>query len=128
MANNINEVNRIAADTKFVGDLATKTDIRIDGAFEGRLYCEARVVVGEKATIKGDIFSSFIDFNGTMLGGNFYAKDTLSLKAGCSVKGDLFFQKLQVELDAKYAGKCQMITEADFNKAAAPMIALLPKA
>ncbi len=67
MANNINEINRIAADTKFTGDLATRTDIRIDGTFEGRLFCDARVVVGEKAIIKGDIFCTFIDFNGTML-------------------------------------------------------------
>ena len=86
MANNINEINRIAADTKFTGDLATRTDIRIDGTFEGRLYSRARVVVGEKAVVKGDIFASYIDFNGTMLGGNFYVKDTLSLKSGCTVK------------------------------------------
>lgn len=128
MANNINEINRIAADTKFTGDLATRTDIRIDGTFEGRLFCDARVVVGEKAIIKGDIFCTFIDFNGTMLGGNFYVKDTLSLKAGCSVQGDLYFQKFQVELDAKYAGKCQMIGEAEFNKVSAPVAAMLQKA
>jgi hypothetical protein len=55
-------------------------------------------------------------------------KDTLSLKAGCSVQGDLYFQKFQVELDAKYAGKCQMIGEAEFNKVSAPVAAMLQKA
>ena len=120
-----NEVNRIAEGTCFIGDFASCSDIRIDGSFEGRLYCEARVVVGEKATIKGDIFCSYIDFNGTMLEGNFYVKDTLSLKSGCMVKGDMNFNKLQVELDAKFTGKCQVMEAADFDKAAASMTDLL---
>ena len=124
---NLNDVNRIAAGAKFTGDMATLNDIRIDGTFEGRLYSRARVVVGEKAVVKGDIFASYIDFNGTMLGGNFYVKDTLSLKAGCTVNGDLFFQRFQVELDARFTGKCQVIDEAAFNKVSSPMSSLLGK-
>ena len=130
MANtvNVNDVNRIAAGAKFTGDIATVNDIRIDGSFEGRLFSEARVVVGEKAVVKGDIFATFVDFNGTMQGGNFYVKDTLSLKSGCTVVGDLYFQRFQVELDAKFTGKCQVMSEADFHKAAAPMESMLRNA
>ena len=124
----INDVNRIAAGAKFTGDIATVNDIRIDGSFEGRLYSEARVVVGEKAVVKGDIFATFVDFNGTMLGGNFYVKDTLSLKSGCSVDGDLYFQRFLVELDAKFTGKCQVMSEAEFRKVSASMETLLRKA
>ena len=129
MANNVNvnDVNRIAAGAKFTGDMATLNDIRIDGTFEGRLYSRARVVVGEKAVVKGDIFASYIDFNGTMLGGNLYVKDTLSLKAGCTVNGDLYFQRFQVELDARFTGKCQVIDEAAFNKVSAAMSSMLGK-
>lgn len=129
MANtvNVNDVNRIAAGAKFTGDIATVNDIRIDGSFEGRLYSESRVVVGEKAVVKGDIFATYIDFNGSMLGGNFYVKDTLSLKAGCKVEGDLYFQRFQVELDAKFTGKCQVMDEAEFRKIASPMEAMLRK-
>ena len=124
----INDVNRIAVGSKFTGDFATVNDIRIDGSFEGRLYSEARVVVGEKAVVKGDIFATFVDFNGTMLGGNFYVKDTLSLKSGCSVDGDLYFQRFQVELDAEFTGKCQVMSETEFRKVSASMEALLRKA
>ena len=130
MANtpNINDVNRIAANAKFIGDMATENDIRIDGSFEGRLFSEARVVVGEKAVVKGDIFATLIDFSGTMLNGAFYAKDTLSLKTGCTVEGDLFFQRFQVELDAKFTGKCQVMEEPEFRKLAAPIEGMLRKA
>ena len=49
---NMNDVNRIAVGTKLIGDMASGNDIRIDGEFEGRLYCAGRVVVGEKAVLK----------------------------------------------------------------------------
>lgn len=123
----VNDVSRISAGSTIRGEIISPYDIRIDGNFEGKIISDAKVVVGEKATIKGDIICNDCDFSGT-IEGNFYVKDTLSLKAGCSVQGDLYFQKFQVELDAKYAGKCQMIGEAEFNKVSAPVAAMLQKA
>ena len=124
-SSNMNDVNRIAFGAEFKGDLATANDMRIDGDFDGRLYCEGRLVVGQKATIKGDIFCTDVDFSGTMTGGNIYARETLSLKGGCSVHGDLFFQRFQVELDAKFTGSCKVLEEGEFAKVSAPVAALL---
>ena len=124
---NVNEVSRVSSGTIIRGDIYSPNDIRIDGSFEGRIISKCKVVVGENAVITGDIVCENADFWGKMHG-NFYVKDTLSLKAGCSVQGDLYFQKFQVELDAKYAGKCQMIGEAEFNKVSAPVAAMLQKA
>jgi cytoskeletal protein CcmA (bactofilin family) len=121
----MNDVNRIAYGAEFKGDLATANDMRIDGDFDGRLYCEGRLVVGQKATIKGDIFCTDVDFSGTMTGGNIYTRETLSLKGGCSVHGDLFFQRFQVELDAKFTGSCKVLDEGEFAKVSAPVAALL---
>ena len=56
-----------------------------------------------------------MDFCGTMKG-NFFVKDTLTLKAGCSVEGDLHVKRLQVELGARFNGNCKMIDEAQFDK------------
>ncbi len=124
-SSNMNDVNRIAYGAEFKGDLATANDMRIDGDFDGRLYCEGRLVVGQKATIKGDIFCTDVDFSGTMTGGNIYTRETLSLKGGCSVHGDLFFQRFQVELDAKFTGSCKVLDEGEFAKVSAPVAALL---
>jgi cytoskeletal protein CcmA (bactofilin family) len=52
--------------------------------------------------------------------GTFFVKDTLSLKTGCSVNGTLRFKRLQVELDAKINGTCQVINEKDEARPAAP--------
>ena len=122
---NMNDVNRIAVGTKLIGDMASENDIRIDGDFEGRLYCAGRVVVGEKAVLKGDFFCANIDFSGTMIGGNIYARETLSLKAGCSIQGDLFFQRFQVELDSRFTGSCKVLKEGEFDKLSSSVAALL---
>ena len=117
---NVNEVSRISAGTTFKGEITTPTDLRVDGIFEGKICSKGRVVVGEKAQIKGDIICQNVDFTGTMHG-NFYVKDTLSLKGGCTVEGDLNIKRLQVELDAKFNGNCRMISEAEFDKIVAQM-------
>ena len=122
---NMNDVNRIALGTKLIGDLASENDIRIDGEFEGRLYCAGRVVVGEKAVLKGDFFCTNVDFSGTMTSGNIYARGTLSLKAGCTVEGNLFFQRFQVELDSRFTGTCKVLKDGEFDKVSASVAALL---
>ncbi len=112
---NVNEVSRISAGTVIKGEITSPNDIRIDGRFDGQVCSKGRVVVGEKAIVKGDIICQNVDFCGTMKG-NFYVKDTLSLKGGCSVDGDLHVKRLCVELDAKFNGNCRMIAESEFDK------------
>jgi len=112
---NVNEVSRISNGTVVKGEISSSNDIRIDGTFEGKIQSKGRVVVGEKALIKGDIICANVDFWGTMEG-NFFVKDTLSLKSSSKVKGDLHIKRLQVELDAKFDGTCQMISESDFDR------------
>jgi cytoskeletal protein CcmA (bactofilin family) len=117
----INEVSRLAPGSCFKGDLVLDHDIRIDGTFEGRLFCGSRVVVGEKAVVNGEVYSTVVDFGGTMEYGKFFVKDALTLQSGCKVKGDLNFHRLQVEIGAVYSGSCQMIGENEFNQAASAL-------
>ena len=112
---NVNEVSRISLGTLVKGEIQSPGDIRIDGSFDGKLISKGRVVVGEKATLTGDVICQNMDFCGTMKG-NFYVKDTLNLKAGCSVEGDLHIKRLQVELGARFNGNCHMLEEAEFEK------------
>ena len=112
---NVNSISRISAGTVIKGEILSPTDIRIDGTFEGRVQSKGRVVVGESATIKGDIVCENIDLCGKVEG-NLFVKDTLSLKEGCVVDGNLHIRRLAVELGATFNGNCKTITEAEFNK------------
>ena len=59
---NVNEVSRISTGTVLKGEINSPVDLRIDGIFEGRIFSSGRVVVGEKAEIKGEIFCENLNF------------------------------------------------------------------
>ena len=111
----VNEVSRISAGTTVKGEITSPYNVRIDGNFEGKVISEAKVVVGEKATIKGDIICNNADLWGT-INGDLYVKDTLALKETCVINGDLHIRRLSVELDATFNGNCKMITEEEFTR------------
>lgn len=112
---NVNEVSRISSGTIIKGEITSPNDIRIDGSFEGKIISKGRVVVGDKAVISGDIICENVDFWGKMTG-SLYVKDTLSLKEGCKVNGDIHIKRLAVELGAQFNGNCSMLAEGDFDK------------
>jgi len=111
----VNDVSRISAGSTIKGEITSPNDIRVDGTFEGKIVSQAKVVVGEKAVVKGDIVCSSCDFWGK-IDGDFYVKDTLSLKDTCVVTGNLHIRRLQVDLDATFNGNCQMISESEFTQ------------
>lgn len=114
---NVNSISRISAGTIIKGEISSPYDIRIDGTFEGKIQTKGRVVVGETATVKGDIICENIDLWGKVDGGVF-VKDTLALKEGCVVNGNLHIKRLSVELGSTFNGNCKMISDAEFDKVA----------
>lgn len=116
---NINSVSRISEGTLFKGDIESKSDIRIDGTFEGKITTTGRVVVGEGALVKGEVFCENADIFGNF-DGSLQVRDTLSLMGACTVKGDLEIAKLSVELGAAFDGTCKMLRKGAPAPAAAP--------
>ncbi len=122
---NVNSISRISAGTVIKGQIMSPSDIRIDGTFEGKVQSKGRVVIGESAVIKGDIMCNDVDLWGKVEG-NVYVKDTLALKDGCVVNGNLHIRRLSVELGATFNGNCKTITEAEFDKLAGISTAAKP--
>ncbi|MCQ2114598.1 MAG: polymer-forming cytoskeletal protein [Bacteroidales bacterium] len=110
---NVNAVSRISEGTFIKGEITSPSDIRIDGSFEGKLISKGKVVVGEGATIVGDVICANMDMYGSIKG-NIFVRDILTLKAGCEVDGNIAIRRLEVELDSQFNGNCKMITEDDF--------------
>ena len=115
MESDVNEVSRISTGTVIKGEIYSPNDMRIDGSFEGLISSKGRVVVGEKAVIGGNIVCDNLDFWGKMTG-SIYVKDTLTLKNGCVIEGDLHIKKLVVELGAHFDGNCKMLSDGEFDK------------
>jgi cytoskeletal protein CcmA (bactofilin family) len=112
---NVNSVSRISAGTVIKGEIQSPYDLRIDGTFEGKIQTKGRVVVGESAIIKGDIICENVDLWG-IVEGDLFVKDTLALKEGCKMNGNINISRLAVELGATFNGTCRTITEEEFNK------------
>ena len=121
----VNSISRISSGTIIKGEIVSPGDIRIDGTFDGKIQSRGRVVIGETATIKGDIVCDNVDLWGKVEG-NIFVKDTLALKEGCVVNGNLHIRKLAVELGATFNGNCKMITEAEFDKLAGVQTTVKP--
>ena len=112
---NVNSVSRISAGTVIKGEIQSPYDLRIDGTFEGKIQTKGRVVIGESAIIKGNIICENIDLWG-VVEGDLFVKDTLALKEGCKMNGNINISRLSVELGATFNGTCRTITEEEFNK------------
>ena len=112
---NANSVSRISAGTVIKGEIQSPYDLRIDGSFEGKIQTKGRVVVGESAIIKGNIICENVDLWG-IVEGDLFVKDTLALKEGCKMNGNINISRLAVELGATFNGTCRTITEEEFNK------------
>jgi cytoskeletal protein CcmA (bactofilin family) len=83
--------------------------------FEGTLKVKGKVVIGSTAIVKGDIICDNCDICGK-LDGNVYVKDTLGLKDGCVVNGNLHIRRISVELGSTFNGNCRMMNEGEFDK------------
>ena len=112
---NVNTISRISVGTIIKGEIVSSSDIRIDGTFEGKIQSNGRVVIGESAYVKGDVICENLDLWGKV-DGNVYVKDTLSLKQGCTVNGNVHIRRFCVELGSTFNGNCKMITEDEFEK------------
>lgn len=108
------EVSRLSHGTKMTGTLVSSTDIRVDGEFEGRIQTSGKVVIGNTATVKGDIVAGSADIWGTV-SGNIITGDALSLKEGSHVEATLEVVRISVEMGAEFNGSCRMIAAGDFE-------------
>jgi cytoskeletal protein CcmA (bactofilin family) len=99
----------IGANSVFRGNIETKGTLRIDGSMEGNVTADW-VVLGEKASLKGDISSRGIVAGGR-IEGNLEAKEIVEIKARGQVFGDIHTQKLTIVEGGIFEGRSSMSKE-----------------
>ncbi len=99
----------IGVNTEFRGNIDTKGTLRIDGIFEGNINADW-VILGEKASVKGDIESRGIVVGGK-IEGNLKAKEIVEIKSKGQVLGDIHTTKLTVIEGGIFDGRSTMIKE-----------------
>lgn len=99
--------NRIVAETKFKGDIISKTDFRIDGEIEGNFQTSGKLVVGRTGLIKGVVICENADVEGK-IEGTLRVSNVLSLKSTSVIEGEVFTEKLSIEPGAIFNVSCTM--------------------
>ena len=113
----IMERNVIAKNTTIVGDIKSDGDFRIDGALNGTLTTNGRVIIGAEGSIKGKVEATNADIEG-MFSGNLLVSNTLTIKATANISGEVIIGKLSVEPGASFNATCAMkgaIKELNLN-------------
>lgn len=103
---NPEQLNRLVANTKIVGDINIGSCLRLDGEIVGNISCSEKLVVGEEGIIKGDIIASQIEVNG-LIEGTIKTEDLLVLSHTAVIKGDVYTNRLVIEDGAKIEGNIQ---------------------
>lgn len=50
------DIVHVASGTHYTGNMNAKTDVRIDGVFDGTLHCDATVIIGSGGVVYGEVF------------------------------------------------------------------------
>lgn len=99
--------NIIGNGTKFVGDIETNGDLRVDGVIEGNVKSQGKFVLGGSGSVKGNIKCASAEISGSFEG-KMEVTEILSLKASSYFKGEMNVNKLSIEPGAKFIGSCLM--------------------
>lgn len=106
----------ISSDLNIVGDLHSAGEIQIDGTVNGDIRTHA-LVIGETATVKGEIVADAIRVLGTV-NGQIKAK-VVKLAASARVVGDILHEDLSIETGAFLEGHCKRMVVKEDPKPAA---------
>lgn len=93
--------------TSFVGELTFRNTMRIDGKFQGKIRSKNVLIIGETATIDGEIEVSNVSINGKV-NGRITADKKIEIHSKGQVFSDIVTPKLVIEDGAFFQGNCNM--------------------
>jgi cytoskeletal protein CcmA (bactofilin family) len=105
--------------SEFEGKLRFEGTVRIDGKFRGEIHSEGTLIIGEQATIDGDVEVDSTIISGEVKG-NLKAKSRIELHSPAKLIGNLQTPVLVIQEGVIFDGNCQMTKEGMKAGAGAP--------
>ena len=93
--------------SSFKGELEFEDTMRIDGRFNGKIMSKNELIVGESATIEGDVHIGSIAISGTIVG-KIVADQRVEIHRNGKVFCDIETPSLVIEEGAIFQGNCTM--------------------
>src|SRR5438045_6284092 len=91
----------------FKGELEFEDTMRIDGSFHGKIMSKNELIVGESATIEGDVHVGRVAISGTVIG-KIVAAQRVEIHRNGKVYSDIDTPALIIEEGAIFQGNCVM--------------------
>jgi len=91
----------------FKGELEFEDTMRIDGKFHGKIMSKNELIVGESATIEGDVIVGRVAISGTVIG-KIVAAQRVEIHRNGKVYSDIDTPALIIEEGAIFQGNCVM--------------------
>lgn len=100
-------LNIIGRGTEIQGNVSATGDMRVEGRIKGTITCKARLVLSPEGVIEGNIDAVQATIAGDVKG-TVVARQLLHIQETGKVLGDIFTEKLIVQLGAFFSGNCRM--------------------
>ena len=100
-------LNSLVNGTVVEGTVKSENDIRIDGAIKGKLFCEAKVIIGPTGYVEGEIRCQNAVIEGKFEG-NLHVAELLNIREAAAVSGEVVTNKLIVQSGATFNVTCSM--------------------
>ncbi len=108
-------VTLIAANTTVTGDVAFVDQLYVNGKVVGNLRADAEkatVVIADDGCVEGELRVPNVVINGRV-DGDVYAKGRLELAKNAQVKGNVYYQLIEMQLGAMVDGQ---LVHKDFHE------------
>ncbi len=102
----------IGQNTVLNGNISTDKTIRIDGKMTGNIEKSAGVIIGDAASLKGDINSNYVLVSGTVEG-NITATEYVELFNKSKIIGDIQTKMISISEGAVFEGRSLMLNKGE---------------
>jgi len=102
----------IGPNTSFTGDIETGGFTRIDGSIRGDVRAKGRVVVGERARMKGNVSGTNVTIGGVVYG-NIISDGHLVVLSTAIIIGDIITRRIQADDGCFINGKVAVCSNDD---------------
>ena len=99
--------------SEFAGKLSFIGTVRIEGTFDGEIYSEDTLVVGDGGVVKGRVDVDTLIVTGGHVEADVVARSTVELYPPGSLSGQVVTPAFQIEKGAVFRGQCLMPEESD---------------
>lgn len=100
-------LNSLVKGTVVEGTVKSESDIRIDGTIKGKLFCDAKVIIGPTGYVEGEIRCQNAVVEGKFKG-SLEVSALLNVRESAVVSGEVSTEKLIVQSGATFNVTCSM--------------------